>query len=271
MFINQSDLYEQDAFVSQRHSNVECDTHVNLPTEAVYVSEGEVSMMIEGEKCVIRAGEMAFVLPFEKHSFETPTHSECIVMMFQLSLCRAFFRAMQGKIPSRRVIAPDRDLMRWVNACLPGTEEIPDELTATALAGALLREITAKGEFRPGENRYDTLFLSVLRSIDRDVTRPISLTEVARELGTHPVTVSRHFSASAGMGFSEYIALRRVMLAARLLTEETESSIAEIAFRAGFGSIRQFNRTFLEHFGTVPKNYRSQNRDSRSASGKSKQ
>lgn len=250
------DLYEEGGLTAARHTDVNCETHINLPAEAVYVTEGVLGMTIEDEPCRIEKGQIAFVLPFEKHSFCTPLSSRCLVIMFPLSLCREFLRATEGKIPGRRVITPDECLMSWVLASLPGEECTPDALTGSALAGALLSQFVKHGGFHPGENRYDTLFLEALRSIDRDVTRKITLPALARELGVHPVTLSRKFSASAGIGLSEYVSIRRSHCAAKLLREEGDLTVAQIAYRSGFGSIRQFNRAFRDGFGCTPKEYR---------------
>ena len=54
----------------------------------------------------------------------------------------------------------------------------------------------------------------------------------------------------------QYINSLRMNDATRLLTQ-TDLPITQIASELGFGSIRNFNRVFLEHLGTSPKAYRS--------------
>jgi AraC family transcriptional regulator, regulatory protein of adaptative response / methylated-DNA-[protein]-cysteine methyltransferase len=39
---------------------------------------------------------------------------------------------------------------------------------------------------------------------------------------------------------------------AKRLLDETEASMAEIAMRAGFGSLRRFNAVFVEVYGRAP-------------------
>jgi AraC family transcriptional regulator, regulatory protein of adaptative response / DNA-3-methyladenine glycosylase II len=64
--------------------------------------------------------------------------------------------------------------------------------------------------------------------------------QVAMELGTGPQAIARAHRAQT----------------ARTLVETTDLAFAEIAFAAGFGSIRQFNDTIREVFATTPSDLR---------------
>jgi AraC family transcriptional regulator, regulatory protein of adaptative response / DNA-3-methyladenine glycosylase II len=64
--------------------------------------------------------------------------------------------------------------------------------------------------------------------------------QIAAELGAGPQAIARAYRAQA----------------ARTLVETTDLSFSEIAFAAGFGSIRQFNDTVREVFATSPSGLR---------------
>lgn len=74
---------------------------------------------------------------------------------------------------------------------------------------------------------------------------------LARRLGYSERQVRRHLLADLGAG---PLALARAQRAhvARLLLETTDLPVTEVAFAAGFGSLRQFNATIREVFATAP-------------------
>jgi len=74
---------------------------------------------------------------------------------------------------------------------------------------------------------------------------------LARHLGYSERQLRRHLLADLGAG---PLALARAQRAhvARLLLETTDLPVTEVAFAAGFGSLRQFNATIREVFGTAP-------------------
>lgn len=70
-------------------------------------------------------------------------------------------------------------------------------------------------------------------------------------------TLSRLFKNQAGVGFSEYLAGKRLEYAKELLLT-TSYSVKEIAAMAGFTSENYFSRTFKLYEGVSPSNFRSQ-------------
>ncbi len=90
--------------------------------------------------------------------------------------------------------------------------------------------------------------------VDRDGVRGL-----ASRLGYSERHLHRQLTAEVGAG---PIALARAQRAqtARILIETTELPFAQVAFGAGFASIRQFNDTIREVFATTPTELRSKAR-----------
>lgn len=82
---------------------------------------------------------------------------------------------------------------------------------------------------------------------------------LAQRLGYSERQVRRHLVADLGAG---PLALARAQRAhvARLLLETTDLPVIEVAFAAGFGSLRQFNATIREVFAAAPTDLRSARR-----------
>src|SRR4051812_21730679 len=90
--------------------------------------------------------------------------------------------------------------------------------------------------------------------VDRD-----GVPGLAKRLGYTERHLSRMLTAELGAG---PLALARAQRAqtARILIETTDLGLAEIAFAAGFGSVRQFNDTILEVYAQSPSALRERRR-----------
>jgi AraC family transcriptional regulator, regulatory protein of adaptative response / methylated-DNA-[protein]-cysteine methyltransferase len=79
--------------------------------------------------------------------------------------------------------------------------------------------------------------------------------ELADKLGVGSRHLLRLFLRHAGATPSEVAATRRVQRAKRLI-DDTDLSMGEIAFAAGFGSVRRFNEAFVTTYGRSPSQFR---------------
>lgn len=83
--------------------------------------------------------------------------------------------------------------------------------------------------------------------------------DLAARLGVSARHLRRLFTAELGVTPDGLARSRRAHFARRLL-DDTDLSVAEVAFAAGFGSLRQFNRVCREIFQDSPANLRSRRR-----------
>ena len=90
--------------------------------------------------------------------------------------------------------------------------------------------------------------------IDTNLT--LSLKEVSQSLNVHPTYLSREFSKYFDdLSFGDYIRKLRIQKAVQLL-QESDHSLAEIAYLTGFSDQSHFNRIFKKHTGKSPSAYR---------------
>jgi AraC family transcriptional regulator, regulatory protein of adaptative response / DNA-3-methyladenine glycosylase II len=86
-----------------------------------------------------------------------------------------------------------------------------------------------------------------------------SETELGARLGVSPRHLRRLFSAHLGVTPDGLARSARVHFARRLL-DDTDLTVTEIAFAAGFGSLRQLNRACRDVFGESPRTLRARRR-----------
>ena len=86
--------------------------------------------------------------------------------------------------------------------------------------------------------------------------RHISLDEVAELSNMTPNAFCKFFKQRTRKTFFEFLLEIRLSHAARLLKENVDKSIAEIAELSGFRNLSNFNRKFKSHHGMTPREYR---------------
>jgi len=92
--------------------------------------------------------------------------------------------------------------------------------------------------------------------IERHLDEAITLDSLAQIACFSPFHFHRIFSALTNETINTFIQRKRIETAARLLANDENKSISEIAYRCGFGSAAHFSRTFRKHFGMTAKEFR---------------
>jgi transcriptional regulator GlxA family with amidase domain len=107
----------------------------------------------------------------------------------------------------------------------------------------------------PQRNGGDDLGL-LLDWIQAHLDQPHTVAGLAARLHMSPRTFARRFTASTGAAPHQWITRQRVLLAQRLL-EEDSLEVEEIARRAGFGTAESLRHHFTRQLGTTPTAYRN--------------
>lgn len=87
-----------------------------------------------------------------------------------------------------------------------------------------------------------------------------SVEDLARHLGITSRHLRRIFQAEHGVSPLQYLQTRRLLLAKALLTD-SQLSVQDVAYAAGFASLRRFNAAFLAHYRLQPTALRRVGRD----------
>jgi YesN/AraC family two-component response regulator len=91
--------------------------------------------------------------------------------------------------------------------------------------------------------------------VQKNFSEKITLEDVSKVALMSPVSFNRFIKKRTGKTFVNYLNHIRVGYAARWLVEK-DASISEIAFKAGFNNIANFNRIFKSLKKTTPSQYR---------------
>jgi len=97
--------------------------------------------------------------------------------------------------------------------------------------------------------------LEVLRYLDTNDLRRLSLKEIAKESNQSVSNLCRTFKEGTGVTVLEYLQNLRITMAKRLI-EKTNYSIATVAKLIGMEDESYFSRIFKREVGTSPNRYR---------------
>lgn len=261
-------LYEINTEYIRREAawwrNVECIMHIHAELEIVYVTEGVLSMTIAGTAYELDVGQMIYIEPYEPHAFHSAQENTCCIIEFSPSLSPIFWNQLQHHTTDNRIVKLPAPVTAYLDYLLPPQtvlrteKEERNELNETymqLIAQVLTNEFMTRCRFRYADKSYDDIYIAALIHISRNLDSKLSLSDVARQVGVAPETLSRRFSQNSSMGFNEYVRYMRVCTAADYL--QKGRSVSEAAMSAGFGSISNFNRMFKKVTSITPMQYRN--------------
>lgn len=127
-------------------------------------------------------------------------------------------------------------------------------LAIEGLALEMLAEVSRR-RIKPERTAPRWLNQTVYRLREGFAAR-LTTSELASEVGVHPVHLAREFRRAHRCTVGEYIRHLRVEQACRELRSSRES-LAAIASNAGFSDQSHFSRTFKRHIGMTPAKYRA--------------
>ena len=128
----------------------------------------------------------------------------------------------------------------------------------TILAISLLR-FAANNNINLTPTKCNTSMLAALAYIDNNISQHITLQDVAAAAMLSPSYFSSSFKRYTGYSLIDYTNAKRVRLASKLLLNERNMSISEIAMRVGFNNMSNFNRAFRKYIGCTPSEYIANN------------
>lgn len=177
-------------------------------------------------------------------------------------ICYTAWRARDARFDGRLFMGVDTTGIYCRPVCpsrLPRPEHCHFFPSAAAAESAGFRPcLRCRPETAPGLSAVDSparLARAAAALIEEGIGDGLDLPAVATKLGVTPRHLRRVFGEEFGVAPSEYAQTQRLLHAKRLLTD-TALPIVDVAFAAGFGSLRGFQGAFTRHYGLAPSGFR---------------
>ena len=128
---------------------------------------------------------------------------------------------------------------------------------AFGLIAELLGMLYASAQKGEQNRRISEDTASVIRLIREKYFEKLTLEVIAREIGHSKYYLAHQFKAETGVAIYGYLTLFRISKG-KVLLQNTNLPVAEIAEQIGFASVSNFIRTFSQYESMTPHQYRKQ-------------
>ncbi len=125
-----------------------------------------------------------------------------------------------------------------------------------------------KDHRRSTTDRYRLKLASSLEYIEKNITRRLSLEDIAGASHLSPYHFHRVFRELMGETVNDYVARKRLEYAANYLLCSTNTSITEVATSLGYSSAANFAKAFKQYYGISPTELRQPEQINRESTGK---
>ena len=235
--------------------------HLHSQVELIYACEGSVSITIGANQRKMEPGDFAVAFPNTVHSYATPGHSKCFIIIFNPEHAGEYHKTLNAMCPLYPFIPRGglhEDVVRILHM-LQESDGAGIHWDKKLLRGYLMvltgRMLESLPLDKEGHSTDPDLLHRLLSYIGQHFQENLSLDLVARHLSVSKYHLSRCFSQKIGCNFNTYINSLRVQYAENMLLD-TGRSISEICREAGFESLNTFYRAFAQSFGETPGNHR---------------
>lgn len=139
-----------------------------------------------------------------------------------------------------------------------------------AVAAAIAKQLLVYVQRQGGQSQFspllpatmsqESLVSRVQRHVLEHLAEPLSVSELARQMGMSPRNFARLFMREALISPARYVQGARVDMARQLLESGT-LPLKTVAHRTGFGSVDRLRQVFLRTLGVTPSDYRERFND----------
>ncbi|MGN0242879.1 MAG: helix-turn-helix domain-containing protein [Lachnospiraceae bacterium] len=269
-------------FLHCAHSEISTfPAHFHVNVEIIYMLEGTMEFVINNMTYVLNAGDIAMVFPHLVHAVHTPVYSRTYLMMFYPEILPDFHIKLMENHPINPVIRSDEvstelketiyklfEYVRKVAKTIHSNglfhysfDKTEEQRFVKAYFQLIMCHIFKDIEMISNENIQNDRVLDCIQYITNHFQLPISVEDVAHELGISKIQVSRIFSTKIGCSFTEYVNSLRLNNAYQLL-EKTEKSILEVCEESGFSAISTFYNAFQKKYHISPRKLRMKLKES---------
>ena len=108
--------------------------------------------------------------------------------------------------------------------------------------------------------KQGSLKYKMTQYINTHFSDDISLNSLADKFGLTPSYLSAWFKKNIGRNLSVYLSVKRMEESKRILLENPDTKVSDVAEKVGISNVMTFIRQFKSHVGTTPDRYRKLNR-----------
>lgn len=242
------------AFQHQIYNKIyKVSNHIHQYAELIFMLEGEMRITVDEKEEYIRAGEAAFIFPFQTHKMSSKSTNKLAMYLFSPATMVSFMKKHEGNVGESAVFKPKESTLAVFREKILNSEDFSLYNVKGFLYLALddyLSQIPLRKSIG-GTN----VVSKVITYMNEHFTEQITLESVANALGYSANYLSHCIQKLYGLNFCTILASLRIERARYLITS-SDKTTTEICYECGFGSERTFLRQFQSIIGSSPSAYR---------------
>ena len=259
-------LYQIGRRYCESSATIEAHLHLDW-FELTIVTGGAGTVITNGEKCSVKAGDIYLSFPCEVHEIHADAGANLDYDFFAFGVDEGAFLGDLDSITREhhsglhRVFRDEKISGLVANAILefsqtdaPHSEQVLTDTFNLAVA-YLIRSFSNIVAHSPGVSEAEILCFKIMNYVDTHIYALENTAEISESFNYNYRYLSGLFKKTTGKNLSEYVRTRRLE-AARALILEGKKKINEIAELFGYTPY-SFSKAFKAQYGTSPKNVKN--------------
>ncbi len=252
--------------------------HTHNYVEVIYMCSGETTHIINGEKIVLRQGELLFlsqntvqeilpareedlavnfiVLPeFFDHALRMMGAEENLVRKFIIECLRkeeAPIGYLHFKVAE---VLPIQNLVENLVWTIMNEQQNKRSINQYTMGLLFLQLLNHTDKVKVGKDQYEQeVLLGIYRFIEEHYVNG-QLSTLASQLGYDLYSLSRLVKKLTGKTYTELVQEKRLMQA-QFLLQNTKWTVADIGRTVGYDNLSYFHKIFRKKYGISPRQWR---------------
>ena len=222
--------------------------------QLILVEEGQLYVEYNGESYVAPAGSLVLLDCRRPHTYGAIDSVSFRYIYFRGGSSDAYYRLLAGENgyftrPARSVEV--QSAIQSIFALV--TDTMYDEHRVSVQLYRILAELS--GSDGRGESVQNAAVLHAIAYMEHHFFEKLTIEQIADQVNLSEYYFSRLFRRCTSMSPHAYLVNLRITMARQLLTV-SQKSVERIAEECGFHSTTNFIRSFREHVGCTPKQFR---------------
>ncbi len=234
--------------------------HYHRAVEIGFMVKGYAGYIVNEHIETIAADEIAYIDSWDVHYFDIRKNNETYTMVIGMDYLQDFYneygdayntpyfdQALRNKETNQRIL---KLLQEWEKQYAQD-----DFLVNKGYVNLILAELVKNYPLRLRKrNRWEISAVnSILEYVNRNYKESISLESVAMALGYGTSYCSKLFHDYIDQDFRNYVNGVRIEAARRMMVENPDKRITDIAYDCGFNSLNTFYRAYKRTFKKTPR------------------
>ena len=240
---------------------------VHRQYEVMYLMSGEISYIIEGETYNAAPGDMIFVSPNEIHTLKINGNLtyERAVVLFDMNVMERLISGADVKLSflspenSKKLRVINRETVSRFGIWRILSEMIecrePEPYKRLTVVSKLIEFMICLDKIagdvkETAPTEIDPLIRKITEYIEKNLEKPISLSDMSRELFVSTSTLSHRFSEYMNMPLNRFIAVKKMHRADELMRDGLSAS--EVSRLVGYENYTSFFYNYKKIMGRSP-------------------